>query len=87
MAGALFIWMTDWYGRTWHIFFGCLGVCVGTIITALSTSLPMLIAGLSAFISEDPSSLPVVQGGNIYHGNKSLCDEVMTSLLPLRVLW
>ncbi|KAI5462795.1 general substrate transporter [Mariannaea sp. PMI_226] len=45
MCGALFIWMTDWYGRTWHIFFGCLGVCIGTIVTALSTSLPMFIAG------------------------------------------
>lgn len=45
MCGALFIWMTDWYGRTWHIFFGCLGVCIGTIITALSTSLPMFIGG------------------------------------------
>lgn len=45
MCGALFVWMTDWYGRTWHIFFGCLGVCIGTIITALSTSLPMFIGG------------------------------------------
>ncbi|KAI8960655.1 general substrate transporter [Daldinia sp. FL1419] len=45
MCGALFVWMTDWYGRTWHIFFGCLGVCVGTIITALSFNLPMFIGG------------------------------------------
>lgn len=45
MSGALFIWMTDWYGRTWHIFFGCLGVCIGTVVTSLSTSLPMFIAG------------------------------------------
>lgn len=45
MCGALFIWMTDWYGRTWHIFFGCLGVCLGTIVTALSTNIPMLIGG------------------------------------------
>ncbi|KAI0853851.1 general substrate transporter [Daldinia vernicosa] len=45
MCGALFVWMTDWYGRTWHIFFGCLGVCVGTIITALSINLPMFIGG------------------------------------------
>ncbi|KAJ4152261.1 hypothetical protein NW754_004056 [Fusarium falciforme] len=45
MCGALFIWMTDWYGRTWHIFFGCLGVCIGTIVTSLSTTLPMFIAG------------------------------------------
>ncbi|KAI1340060.1 general substrate transporter [Xylariaceae sp. FL0016] len=45
MCGALFIWMTDWYGRTWHIFFGCLGVCIGTIVTALSTNLSMFIGG------------------------------------------
>lgn len=45
MCGALFIWMADWYGRTWHIFLGCLGVCIGAIITALSTSLPMFIGG------------------------------------------
>ncbi|KAL2843930.1 general substrate transporter [Aspergillus pseudoustus] len=45
MCGALFIWMTDWYGRTWHIFFGCLGVCIGTIVTALATTLPTFIAG------------------------------------------
>ncbi|KAF3798536.1 Lactose permease [Colletotrichum gloeosporioides] len=45
MCGALFIWMADWYGRTWHIFFGCLGVCIGTIVTSLATSLPMFIGG------------------------------------------
>ncbi|KAI1767055.1 general substrate transporter [Hypoxylon sp. FL1150] len=45
MCGSLFVWMTDWYGRTWHIFFGCLGVCIGTIITALATNLPMFIGG------------------------------------------
>ena len=45
MAGALFIWMADWYGRTWHMFFGCLGVCLATIVTSLSINLPMLIAG------------------------------------------
>ncbi|KAJ1337303.1 Lactose permease [Microdochium nivale] len=45
MCGALFIWMTDWYGRTWHIFMGCVGVCVGAVVTALATSLPMFIGG------------------------------------------
>lgn len=45
MCGALFIWMADWYGRTWHIFFGCLGVCVGTIVTAFASNLPTFIAG------------------------------------------
>ncbi|PGH09852.1 hypothetical protein AJ79_05578 [Helicocarpus griseus UAMH5409] len=45
MCGALFIWMTDWYGRTWHIFLGCLGVCVGTVVTSMATNLPMFIGG------------------------------------------
>ncbi|KAF4992380.1 hypothetical protein FDECE_13736 [Fusarium decemcellulare] len=45
MSGALFIWMTDWYGRTWHIFFGCLGVCIATVVTSLATNLPTFIAG------------------------------------------
>lgn len=43
MCGALFVWMADWYGRKKHMFFGCLGVCAGTIINALSTSVPMFI--------------------------------------------
>ncbi|GJC94336.1 lactose permease [Colletotrichum higginsianum] len=62
MCGALFIWMADWYGRTWHIFFGCLGVCVGAIITALSTSLPMFIGGrfiLSFFATCAHTSAPL----------------------------
>ncbi|KAF4460738.1 Lactose permease, partial [Fusarium albosuccineum] len=45
MSGALFIWMTDWYGRTWHIFFGCLGICIATVVTSLATNLPTFIAG------------------------------------------
>ncbi|OHX01099.1 lactose permease [Colletotrichum incanum] len=40
MCGALFVWMADWYGRTWHIFFGCLA-----IVPAFSTSLPIFIGG------------------------------------------
>ncbi|UNI18410.1 hypothetical protein JDV02_004681 [Purpureocillium takamizusanense] len=46
-AGLVFciFQMSDWYGRTWHIFFGSLGVCIGTIVTSLSSSLPMLIGG------------------------------------------
>ncbi|GKT47445.1 lactose permease [Colletotrichum spaethianum] len=62
MCGALFIWMADWYGRTWHIFFGCLGVCIGAIITALSTSLPMFIGGrfiLSFFATCAHTSAPL----------------------------
>ena len=43
MCGAFFIWMADWYGRKYHMFFGLLGICVGTIINALSTNLGMFI--------------------------------------------
>jgi MFS family permease len=43
MSGALFVWMADWYGRKRHMWFGCVGICAGTIINALSTSVPMFI--------------------------------------------
>ncbi|GJC78937.1 lactose permease [Colletotrichum liriopes] len=62
MCGALFVWMADWYGRTWHIFFGCLGVCIGAIVTAFSTSLPMFIGGrfiLSFFATCAHTSAPL----------------------------
>jgi MFS family permease len=78
MCGALFIWMTDWYGRTWHIFLGCLGVCIGTIITALASNLPTFIAGrflLSFFATcahtgagrTRPGSLSGDHCGNVQH--------------------
>lgn len=62
MSGALFIWMADWYGRTWHIFFGCLGVCIATIVTSLATNLPAFIAGrflLSFFATCAHTSAPL----------------------------
>jgi MFS family permease len=37
--------MVDWYGRIRHIFIGCFGVIIGTIITGLATNLPMFIGG------------------------------------------
>ncbi|KAH8804394.1 putative citrate synthase [Xylogone sp. PMI_703] len=40
-----------------------------------SHPLPMIVAGLAAFLSANPSSLPVIHGDNIYHGNSALCDE------------
>ncbi len=43
MCGAFFIWMADWYGRKRHMFIGVLGICIGTIINARSTSLAMFI--------------------------------------------
>lgn len=62
MCGAPFIWMSDWYGRTWHMFFGCLGICIGTVVTALATSLPMLIGGrflLAFFATWATSAAPL----------------------------
>ncbi|KAE8145302.1 general substrate transporter [Aspergillus avenaceus] len=45
MVGALFIWMADWRGRKTHIFVGCLGVCVATIITSTAKTLSVFIGG------------------------------------------
>ncbi|KAF7593618.1 hypothetical protein BBP40_011136 [Aspergillus hancockii] len=45
MAGALFIWVADWRGRRTHIFIGCLGVCVATIITSTAEKLSVFIGG------------------------------------------
>ncbi|KAK1147236.1 hypothetical protein N8T08_001975 [Aspergillus melleus] len=45
MVGALFIWMADWLGRRAHIFMGCLGVCVATIVTSTAPTLSVFIAG------------------------------------------
>ncbi|RAQ66974.1 sugar transporter [Aspergillus flavus] len=45
MAGALFIWMADWRGRRTHIFIGCLGVCVATVITSTAKKLSVFIGG------------------------------------------
>ncbi|KAI0002668.1 hypothetical protein F4779DRAFT_622177, partial [Xylariaceae sp. FL0662B] len=43
ICGAFFVWMADWYGRKKQMFFGCLGVCAGSVINALSRNIPMLI--------------------------------------------
>jgi MFS family permease len=45
MVGALFIWMADWRGRRQHIFMGCFGVCVATVITSTAKTLPVFIGG------------------------------------------
>ncbi|KAI0161230.1 lactose permease [Xylariaceae sp. FL1272] len=45
IAGALFVWLIDWYGRLWHIWFGCVGVIIGTIVTATATNLATFIGG------------------------------------------
>jgi MFS family permease len=45
MAGALFTWAADWKGRRWPIFLGCIGVCVGSIVTATAPTLAGFVGG------------------------------------------
>lgn len=45
MVGALFIWVADWQGRRLPIFIGCLGVCVGTIVTSTAPTLASFVGG------------------------------------------
>lgn len=45
MAAAPFVWLADWKGRRPTIFIGCLGVCIGSVITATSPTLGGFIAG------------------------------------------
>ena len=45
MTGALFTWAADWQGRRWPMFIGCLGVCVGSIVTATAPTLGGFIGG------------------------------------------
>ena len=45
MVGALFSWVSDWHGRRWPIFIGCLGTCVGAIVTAVAPTIPAFIGG------------------------------------------
>ncbi|KAH8807771.1 hypothetical protein F5884DRAFT_821347 [Xylogone sp. PMI_703] len=45
MAGALFIWIADYRGRRLPIFIGCLGVCVGTIVTSTAKTIPVFTGG------------------------------------------
>ncbi|KAI1815684.1 general substrate transporter [Poronia punctata] len=62
MGGALFVWMIDWYGRIWHIWIGCVGVIIGTVITGLATNLPVFIGGrflLSFFATLATTAAPL----------------------------
>lgn len=43
MTGALFAWLADWRGRKFVIVFGCIGVVIGAIFTALAPTLPCFI--------------------------------------------
>lgn len=35
----------------------------------------MILAGLSAYVAADPSTIPSVMGGNIYHRNETMIDQ------------
>lgn len=62
MAGALFIWVADWRGRRLPIFVGCLGVCVGTIVTCTAKTLSIFVGGrflLSFFSTIATTSAPL----------------------------
>ncbi|KAJ3561907.1 hypothetical protein NPX13_g8766 [Xylaria arbuscula] len=62
IGGALFVWLIDWYGRIWHIFFGCLGVVIGTIVTGTATNLATFIGGrflLSFFATLTTTAAPL----------------------------
>ena len=41
----------------------------------------MVIAGLAAFLSSDPTMLPTYTGGNIYHGNTKKVDKAIIRTL------
>jgi len=45
MTGAFFCWVSDWHGRRWPIFVGCVGTCVGAIVTSVAPTIPAFIGG------------------------------------------
>jgi MFS family permease len=45
MVGALFCWVADWHGRRWPIFIGCLGTCLGGVVTSVAPTIPAFIGG------------------------------------------
>lgn len=56
------MWLIDWYGRIWHIFFGCLGVVIGTVVTGTATNLSTFIGGrflLSFFATLTTTAAPL----------------------------
>jgi MFS family permease len=45
MTGAFFCWVSDWHGRRWPIFVGCVGTCIGAIVTSVAPTIPAFIGG------------------------------------------
>ena len=41
--------------------------------------MPMVLAGLAAYIGCNPASIPAFNGGNIYHGNAKVADDGVIS--------
>ncbi|KAJ5625739.1 hypothetical protein N7510_002048 [Penicillium lagena] len=50
MVGALFSWVADWQGRRLPIFVGCLGVCVGTVVTSVAPTIPAFLLSIVALL-------------------------------------
>lgn len=62
MVGSLFIWIADWKGRKFGIAIGCLGVIVGTVVTATAKTMSTFIGGrflLSFFATISCSTAPM----------------------------
>lgn len=63
MAGAWFVWIADWRGRKLPIFIGCVGVLVGTIVTATAPTRSAFVGGrflLSFFCTWATTSAPML---------------------------
>jgi MFS family permease len=63
MAGAWFVWIADWKGRRLPIFLGCVGVLVGTIVTATAKTRGVFVGGrflLSFFCTWATTSGPML---------------------------
>jgi MFS family permease len=58
MVGALIIWISDWRGRRFAIFVGCVGVCIAAVIQGTSRNIGQFIAGrfLLSFLGTLPGT-------------------------------
>ncbi|KZT53877.1 general substrate transporter [Calocera cornea HHB12733] len=45
IVGAFFMWTADWAGRKLPIFVGCIGVIIGTVVTATAPTLGVFVGG------------------------------------------